>query len=116
MSIFSTIGSDLKSLGMTAEHFFGGLESEVADTMAPYVAKIRTAFTDELGYLVKAGWSDAKSAIAASITKFKSQYAGNPVGLIGAVFQDMVAQAPSALAAGEQLALHGLVSAMVAAL
>ena len=116
MSLFGKVEGAFKSLAMTAEHFFGGLENEVADTMAPYLAKIRVTFTDDLGYLMKGEWAYAKAAITDSIKRFAPQYAGNPIGLIGAVFQDLCAQAPSALSVAEQLALHGLISAMVAAL
>lgn len=114
MGLLATIEGDAKSMVMTAEHFFGGLESEVADLVAPYVAKIRTAFTDELGYLAKATLANAEAAIKKSITALAPAHAGDPIGLIQAVFADVLKQMPGVLGVTEQLALHGLVSAIVA--
>jgi hypothetical protein len=77
---------------------------------------VRSAFVDELGYLSKQAWTAVKALVAASIEKNAAAHPNDPVGLIRAVFDDVAAQTPSIAAAGASLALHGVVTAMVAAL
>ncbi|MBE3604124.1 hypothetical protein IMX07_10865 [bacterium] len=116
MSLLSALIADGKAAAMSAEHFLGGVESEVAETVAPMIAHVRSAFVDELGYLSKQAWTAVKALVAASIEKNAAAHPNDPVGLIRAVFDDVAAQTPSIAAAGASLALHGVVTAMVAAL
>ncbi len=115
MGLFSTLESDAKSMVMSAEHFFGGLESEVADEIAPYVAKIRAAFTDELGYLTKDAWNATIAIVKAEVAKFQTQIATDPIGAISTVFSAVQAQLAADAKPAALLAIHGLVSALVAA-
>ncbi len=127
MGILATIEADASAAGKfvaqeagvmvaDAEHFFGALEGEVSDVLAPYVAKIRGAFADELGYLADKAWSDVVALVKSKVALLATNYPNAPLTLIQEVLKAVLAALPAELSALEQLALHGLVSACVAAI
>jgi hypothetical protein len=107
---------DGKGMVLDAEHYLASIEPEIASLVAPLVAKVRSAFSDELGYIAGQSLDAVKSVALKAVQAELPNHAGDPVALIHAVFADVLKAMPSILSAAEQLALHGLISALVAAL
>ena len=116
MSILSAITGGAKSMVMGVEQFFDQLEPEIANDAAPYLAKIRSGFVDEMGYLGTTALADIKTLIQTAIKANLAQLGSDPAGFIATVTKSVASQLPGTLSVLEQLALHGLVSFAVSAI
>lgn len=116
MSILSAIAGGAKKMVMGVEQFFDQLEPEIANDAAPYLAKVRSAFVDEMGYIGGTALGDVKQMVSSAVKANASQLGKDPSGFIATVTKIVAGQMPGELSALEQLALHGLVSFAVAAL
>jgi hypothetical protein len=120
MGLLARIEKGAGALGgamvMDAEKFFDVLEPDIAGVLAPYAAKMRAAFADEMGYLEKSALANVSGMIKKALADNAAKFGGNPIGLIGAVVSAVLAEMPGQLSVLEQLAVHGFASAAVAAL
>lgn len=89
------------------EQFFGNLENEVQTDAAPFIALIRTAFSDALGYLNTTAYAQATAIIEAAL---KAALASNPNDLFAALEAAVKAALPQLEAAGIQIAENVLMS------